>query len=133
MKKSLYQLSKFGVIGASNTAIDATIYVALTRNIPFLADWYLIASFISFSVSALNGFYWNRKWTFEVATDYAHSELVKFYLVNAGALIVNQITFWFLVQNGTFDIAAKVFAGIFAGGMNFFLQKVWAFKNEEVL
>ena len=47
-----------------NTAIDYAVYFVLTRFVPFFAVRPVFAKGISFSAAVLNGFFWNRKWTF---------------------------------------------------------------------
>jgi putative flippase GtrA len=132
MKQSLFQLGKFAIIGTSNTAIDALLYFVLTRGFTWFDEHKQIAVLIAFLIAGINGFIWNRKWTFKVQKKYQHAELGKFYLANGGALLLNQFGFFFLLSFGLYDLIAKVFAGIAAGVVNFLLQKVWAFAEHEI-
>lgn len=128
----LQQFVKFCFVGVSNTVIDAAIYIGLTRGSVWFAEHYLIAAILAFIVAGLNSFYWNRRWTFAVAHTYTHGELAKFYMANGVAFIVNTGLLWLLVSGGMFDIAAKLLAGVTAGGMNFLMQKLWAFAAHEI-
>jgi len=63
----LKQVGKFLLVGAMNTAVDYAIYFLLTRFTPFFGAQPVFAKGISFSVAVLNGFFWNRRWTFKSA------------------------------------------------------------------
>ncbi|MFH1426548.1 MAG: GtrA family protein [Candidatus Kerfeldbacteria bacterium] len=127
MKKAFFQLIRFGVVGTANTAIDALVYVALTRSVGFFEQHYLWAAVIAFIVSGINSFFWNKKWTFKDRVKYTNRKLLKFYIAAGVALAVNAFFLWFFVQLGVWDVAAKVIGGVCAGLVNFSLQKFWTF------
>ncbi len=55
------QFVKFGIVGVSNTLISFAMYTLLLK---VFGVWYVAASGIGFAVGAVNGFLWNRAWTF---------------------------------------------------------------------
>ena len=117
MKRTILQFSKFGIIGIGNTAIDLAVYAALTRGFSFFGEHYLVAAFISFVISGVNGYYWSRKWTFKHHSGRVHKtttrQIVKFYIASAVALAVNQGFLYLFVDH--FDILseiAKVLSGM---------------------
>src|SRR5271165_1862976 len=55
------QFVKFGIVGVSNTLLTFAVYTLLLKG---FGVWYLAASAIGFVVGAINGFLWNRRWTF---------------------------------------------------------------------
>src|ERR1700690_585125 len=57
----LVQFVKFGIVGVSNTLLTFAVYTLLLKGFGL---WYLAASAIGFVVGAVNGFLWNRRWTF---------------------------------------------------------------------
>jgi len=94
----LEQAAKFLSVGILNTALDASLYFALTR---WLALRYVcgysgqgfstlqtLAKSISYGAGILNSFYWNKSWTFksDVGTVPA---LVPFVVANLVALAIN--------------------------------------------
>ncbi len=133
MKRTILQFSKFGIIGIGNTAIDLAVFKALIRGFSFFADHYLYASFISFIISGINGYYWSRKWTFKHHSGRVHKtttrQIVKFYIASAIALAVNQAFLFLFVEHlHIIKDIAKVLSGMSAGGINFALQKLWTFS-----
>ncbi len=59
-RKSLWQFIKFSLVGVSNTLISEGIYAVLV----YFRMHYLPASFIGFSLSTINAYYWNNKYVF---------------------------------------------------------------------
>lgn len=55
------QLARFGTVGLLNTAVDLSIWSALTY---FGKVDYVTANVISYSCAAVNSFIFNRTWTF---------------------------------------------------------------------
>lgn len=134
MKRTFFQLVRFGVVGCGNTLIDALVYMTLTRTMGFFAVHYLLASTGAFIISGINSFMWNKHWTFKDGISYSYAQLVRFFVVIGITYGFNQLFLWSFVSFGVYDILAKVCAGVLAGGFNFTLQKVWAFpivKGEE--
>ncbi len=62
--KSIWQFIKFAIVGLSNTIISEAIYVILI----YFRMHYVPASFIGFSISTINAFYWNHKYVFSEST-----------------------------------------------------------------
>lgn len=134
MKKFFGQLVKFGVVGVGNTALDLLVYLGLTRGFEWFGEHYLVAAVISFFVSGVNGFLWNKHWTFQDKLRFTHGQLLRFYVSAGVALSLNQVLLWQLVsQEILHDAVAKVLAGVCAGGVNFLLQKFWTFPRREDL
>ncbi len=66
--EALKQFVKFGMIGVTNTAVSYCIYLAVllflqSRNL-FPDTDYLIGNVLSFLLSVLWSFYWNRRFVF---------------------------------------------------------------------
>ncbi len=132
MKKSLFQLIRFGIVGSSNTALDIGFYAALTRWVPFFGEFYLFAATLSFLVAGLNSYIWNRRWTFKDGTGIHGVQLLRFYVVQSAIFGMNLLLLWFFVEAGVHDVVAKALAGVSAGLVNFGLQKFWVFRQNSV-
>jgi putative flippase GtrA len=154
------QGAKFGLVGISNTVIDYTLYLALTKlfNVPL--DRVFIVKFFSGTVAMINSFYWNRRWVFRSQTGIGKSgarfllaTLVSIYAIQPGVVFLfsgtmagQQFgTFWFNIAGalGLVHVVPGILTRAFviktvAFGMgvvgsaiwNFTLYKLWAFRND---
>ncbi|MBI2410347.1 MAG: GtrA family protein [Candidatus Kerfeldbacteria bacterium] len=128
MKVTVFQFMRFTIVGATNTVLDAFIYIALTRSTDFFHRWYLLAAAIAFFLSSANSFFWNKHWTFKDGIHYSHAQLMRFFMVAGVAFFLNEILLWLCVEFfHVHDIVAKLLASIGAGGINFLMQKFWTF------
>lgn len=135
-----FQLSKFGLIGISNTVIDLGIYNLFI----FMSDvssGYLIAVFKSFSVliAIINSYVWNKFWSFEKKeVSNMGEEFSQFLLVSLTGLLLNVGITAFVVNliGAPGDISEKVWANV--GGLaasilvltwNFVGYKFFVFKK----
>lgn len=133
MKHTFFQLLRFTVIGSTNTGIDIGVYALLTRTIDWFGAHYLTAAVVSFFVAGINGFFWNKHWTFRHKVKYAHRQMVKYLTVACIALTINQLLLWGLVNGGVHDILGKFIATVLAGVLNFLMQKFWTFPLVEAV
>jgi len=129
LKALAFQFIKFGIVGFSNTVISYLIYSAFV----FLGLHYLVAGIIAFFVSVLNSFFWNNKYVFKKETgqkrNILHS-LIKTYVSYAfsGLLIHNLLLIFFIEFMHISKYIAPLFGLTITIPMNFFMNKLWAFK-----
>lgn len=156
LRERLWQLIKFSLVGVLNTLISEGVYAILL----FFRMHYLPASFIGFSLSVINAYYWNNKYVFVENKDeekrvwwkvFAKTYIAYFwgYLANAGLLIfwmdilklerfLTAPADWFMSM-GLENFDARFLAGILAAflnliitvPMNFVINKYWAFKQKK--
>lgn len=81
------QFVKFAIVGASNSAIN----FGLSNLLHLKLGWPLIPALtVAFFVSVLNGFFWNRHWTFKAARGKpVHTQSLQFLLVNIVGWLLN--------------------------------------------
>lgn len=127
---SLKKFVKYSLVGIVNTAIDFSIYIALTRLIPWFADNYLIANAISFTVAVTNSFILNKRWTFKYTNKHQlHFQYFKFVIVNLFTLTIVELALYILVsQFGVYDLFAKIVITCFGVVINFSLSRFWVFR-----
>lgn len=117
-RPSIRQFVKFCIVGASSTVISFGIFNILYQkfNFPLVS-----AVTIAFLLSVMNGFLWNRRWTFKEARHMpAHEQTMKFLAVN--------MVGWFLNTTIVVLIVAHFTSGghgVF-GDQEQFLKVVWA-------
>ena len=91
LEEERIQPARFLVVGVGNTALDALIYYALTRTIPFFSASPVYAKAISYTAGILNSFFWNRMWTFRSSTR-ASATLLPYIASNLSGLALNTAT-----------------------------------------
>jgi putative flippase GtrA len=118
------QLAKFGAVGLSGYVVNLVVYAALLGIGPHKA------ALVSFVVSAVNNYWWNRHWTFAREKGHFAHQGLRFFLVALAALAVNQL--WLLVfldWLGWGKIVSQAVAIILVTPLNFLGNKLWSFRR----
>lgn len=148
------QFVKFGIVGTTSTAIDWGLHALLYKGFggslairvkdwldtaaPFLRDPDFDGAFtlfkaLSFAVATLNGFYWNRRWTWRIrGMEQRGWQLVRFYVVNIIGLGINTFVASRIhsPNAGTFNyVFALAAATIVTMFWNFSGHKFWTFRQ----
>ncbi len=144
------QFIKFGIVGLSNTALSYIIYAVLV----YLGLHYIVASVISFMLSVLNSFYWNKRYVFVPDKDNDNNKdgdndphqqkhqqerqqkygfwgaLLKTYASYAltGFVLQNILLFVFISALNLSEYIAPLLSLAVTVPLNFVLNKKWAFK-----
>lgn len=150
------QILKFMLVGVSNTIVSEGIYAVLV----FFKMHYLPASFIGFSVSVLNAYYWSNKYVFKEQEGEEKrvwwKVLIKTYVAYLGGYLLSAVllVFWIDILHiarwlelpakwfadiGMTKFDAKFLGDIVAAGlnlvitvpMNFLVNKYWAYKQKK--
>ncbi len=130
------QFVKFGMVGVSNTVISYLIYVVVLK---FCEKFglipqsdYILAQIISFFLSVLWSFYWNRKFVFQADDNTSFiKSLLKTYMSYAftGIFLSNILLIIWIKYMGIPKIIAPIFNLVISVPINFILNKFWAFKK----
>lgn len=118
------QLAKFGVVGASGYVINLGVYAAL------LGIGAHKAAVVSFVVSAVSNYWWNRIWTFARQKGHFAYQGARFFLVALVALGVNQL--WLLLFLDWLHwgkIVSQAVAIVLVTPLNFLGNKLWSFRR----
>lgn len=129
MKKTVFQLVRYGIVGGMNTVVDALSYTIITRTSSFFEEHFLLAATLSFVVAGVVGFFLHKHWTFKDKQRLSHTQVLRFYTGAVSAFACNQAILWALVSAETHDIIAKLIASVSAGFLNFTIQKFWTFPT----
>ncbi len=86
-KRGFRQLIKFAIVGSSSSIVN----FGLSNLFHYKLGWPLIPALTTaFFLSVLNGFFWNRRWTFKEARGKpAHTQSVQYTLVNIVGWLLN--------------------------------------------
>jgi dolichol-phosphate mannosyltransferase len=128
--KLIYEIFKFGVVGAIGTAINLLVLYSFTE---YLGIYYVISGVFAFFISGLNNFILNKVWTFrESAGGDVARKYVKFVIVSAAALAVNMAFLYaFTEYLGIYYILSQVLAICIAFVINFIGNKLWVFDGRK--
>jgi putative flippase GtrA len=119
------QFVKFGIVGVSNTLLSFAVYTVLLKG---LGMWYLAASAISFAVGAINGFLWNRRWTFRGHVGDALTPL-RWFVVQGCGLVANLgLVFVFVHDVGMGELVGQACAIAIVVVFTFLANRAWTFR-----
>lgn len=115
--------AKYAIVGVANVAIDLTVYALLIH----LGVFYVIAKVLSLSVATINGYTFNRRWTFR-AGDHESMKLVRYVTVQGTGLVLNLIVLTLLVEViGVGKLPAAAIAVPFVALFCFLGNRLWTF------
>lgn len=155
VKKNLLQFIRFSLVGVLNTLISEGVYAVLT----YFNMHYLPASWIGFSLSVLNAYFWNIKYVFREQAERERivwwKSLYKTYVAYMGGYVLNALLLvlwmdivrferWLEGPAGWFKavgypgVDAVFLAGLLAAGVNlvitgpvnYLINKYWAFGKK---
>ena len=106
-KKSIVQLLKFVLIGASNTIIDLIVTFALNA----VFGIYYLAKIIGYACGIVNSYFWNSRWTFREERRRDAREIISFIAVNLVTLGLSLLLQWVFRDKLHLDTWWMGFAG----------------------
>jgi putative flippase GtrA len=118
------QLAQFGLVGASGYVINLAVFAAL------LGWGAHVAAAISFVVSAVSNYWWNRHWTFARQKSHLGIQGARFFVVSLLAFGVNQL--WLVLFIDVLDwrkILSQAIAIMLVTPLNFLGNKLWSFRK----
>ena len=117
------QLARFLVVGVANTAISFVVY----RVLLLVSTPYVLAAGLGFAVGALNGYVFNRRWTF-AANDTTRARVLYVVVQVAGSLSTSLLVFLF-VQAGAGKVVAYLAAIPPVTLCMFAANRLWTFAD----
>lgn len=147
-QRGVRQFVKFGIVGTSSTVINLAVLYVMLRLLH--GQWYdrYIDATVAFLVSVVNGYYWNRRWTFkEAAAKAVHTQFTQFVLVNLVGLVLDLLIIRLLSAPLEHELhqlqaawppdkieriavlAAQLVATAAIVFWNFFANRFWTFKH----
>ncbi len=128
------EMIKFGLVGASSTAIDCAIMLAFRALLHRLMDDpshlkpLIIA--LGFCGGATNGYFMNSRWTFRFDTkEQEKRKFAQFLAVSLVGLGLTWLIMLPLMSHGVTLIRAKACAIFIVFFWNFTANKLWTFKK----
>lgn len=122
------QFLKFGVVGVSNTLIFFAVYTLLLKA---FGVWYVAASGIGFAVGAVNGFLWNRAWTFKGHVGDALTPVRWFVVQTSGLLLNLGLVYLFVDGVGLGKLSGQAVTIVIVTVTTFFANRAWTFRAHD--
>ena len=121
------QFFKFGMVGVTNTVIAIVVYNAL-----LYADvHYIIAYTLAFLVSVVNAYIWNRRFVFNKQASGGRKTFLKVFLAYGSTGLLGMGLLYLMVRYaGVSKPLAQILILFVTIPVNFFLNKLWAFKEK---
>jgi putative flippase GtrA len=120
------QFARFLLVGVMNTVISFIAYRLLLA----LATPYVIAAALGFSVGAVNGYVFNRRWTFS-ARDTARARLIYVAVQAAGAASTSLLVLLFVQGFAVDKVGAYVAAIPAVTVCTFMANRLWTFSDRD--
>jgi len=129
-KETLFQFSKFAIVGIINTLTNLVVLFILTN---FFEVYYIVSGFFAFLVAVTNSFILNSLWTFNHKIFHKSKEKYsKFLIISTGALAVNLILLYSFTEFlNLYYMFSQIIAIIFSLWINFLGNKFWTFSGDE--
>ncbi len=122
----ILQFVKFGIVGVSNTVISFAVYILILKA---FGVWYVAASGIGFAVGAINGFLWNRAWTFRGHVGDALTPVRWFVVQSCGLLVNLALVYVFVDGVGLGKLTGQAATIAIVTVLTFFVNRAWTFKG----
>ena len=128
--KKIVQFFVFCIVGVGNTIISYSVYYIF-----LLLKWnYIAGNITGFVVSVTNAFYWNNKYIFKKKEGRRRSlfkAYIKTFMVYgvSGLFLSNILLIFWVEVLGVPEAWGPVLNLLVTVPTNFFLNKLWAFKD----
>lgn len=120
------QFARFLVVGVANTLLSFAAYGLLL----VLGTPYVVAAPLSFAVGAVNGYVFNRRWTF-AARDSMRARVVYVAVQAAGSALMTLLVFLFVHVAGVDRVAAYLAAIAPVTVSTFAANRLWTFADPD--
>ncbi len=125
-KNTFFLACKYSLVGATSAIIDIGILALLVE---YAHLHLLIAAVLSFCVAVGNGFFWNKKWTFQNTSPRIARQYIKFFLTSLVGLCLNLLFLsLFVYWLRLWYITAKIITSAIVFFWNFTVNKFWTFR-----
>jgi putative flippase GtrA len=120
------QLGRFAVVGVANTLIGLVSYrLLLAVDVP-----YVIAAPIAWAAGAVNGYVFNRRWTFR-ARDTTRARILYVLVAAVGAGSASLLVYVFVEGAGLTKLEAFIAAAPVVVVATFVANRVWTFSDRD--
>jgi putative flippase GtrA len=120
------QLARFLIVGVGNTVLSFVVYRLLLA----LGTPYVVAAPLAFAAGAVNGYLFNRRWTF-VARDSTRARVLYLGVQAVGAVSTSLLVLLFVRAAGVGHVAAYLAAIPPVTLCMFVANRLWTFVERD--
>jgi putative flippase GtrA len=124
-RAKLRRAVKFGVVGATGTAVNTAVLYLLDRRAG-LPLW--LSSALAVELAIISNYLLNDRWTF-AARRPSFRRFAKFNVASLAGLGLNVTTVWFLARAGVYFLAANLVGIAAAVTANYALSVTWVWRR----
>jgi putative flippase GtrA len=111
-------------VGGSSTLVTLVIYTAAIA----LGVWYPLAAFVGYAAGILNGYTWNRIWTFQTGPFHL-PEFSRYVVIQGSGLLANVFGVLIAVETlGMGKLPAELATLVPIVLVTFFANRRWTFR-----
>ena len=126
MKRVLFEMLRYGLVGGASTVVDYLVYLTLTRLVGLLE---LDANIFAYLAGHVVSFFGNRLFTFRSTTAALGSQYWKYWFVSLVGLGISQLVLYLGLMMGWHDLWAKAAAVLLAGLWNYLMHRIWTYRQ----
>lgn len=115
---------RFLIVGVANTLISLVVYRALLA----LGVWYLVSAPVAWGAGVINGYIFNRRWTFR-ARDTRRSRALYALFGAVGAVVASLLVLLFVGGVGIGKFEAYLAAVPLVTVSTFLANRYWTFSD----
>ncbi len=116
---------RFGVVGATGTAVNTAVLYLLARRVG-LPLW--LSSALAVELAIMSNYLLNDRWTF-AARRPSFRRLAKFNVASLAGLGLNVTTVWLLARSGVYFLAANLVGIAAAVTANYVFSVTWVWRR----
>jgi putative flippase GtrA len=124
LRDPIRQFTRFLVVGVGNTAVSFAVY----RLLLILDTPYLVAAPLAFAAGAVNGYVFNRRWTF-AARDTVRARVLYVAVQAAGAGSTSALVLFFVHAASVGKVWAYLVAAPPVTVGMFLANRLWTFRD----
>jgi len=119
---------KFSLVGLINTGVYFAVYYLLL----YFKVHHVPANIVAYFAGSINGYLLSKFWVFRDAEATVKQSLVKFYVVYGSSLLISTgLVALFVDGFGISDKIAPIITICITTPYNYFLQRLWAFREKK--
>lgn len=109
-----------------NTLVDYIVFLVLS----YVGINVYLSQVVSYSCGMLNSYIVNRSWTFGSKKNFFSAQIIRFFMVNLGLLLLSLGVLWLGGRLGHGKLVSKLGATAVTMVVGFVVNRLWVFNGK---